>query len=238
MSPSLELAESRGVASTESSASHHYTANVLDSSDTNVYSNCNLDGLTVGDVRILPADCSGGQASRPVRCAAGSRRLHPEPPASLLVPIRGLAASPAAAEDPVRPADPPLAQAFAAEQQAASAAAEEQGVTAAAEDSAAALDDQVTASDEMQGHRPPPGLAIFTGVVAIGRTRYTYTMVGSNPLLRRAQNVVVPVTIIPLRLEFHDGTVLDPTAPDSCLGGQVPLDVTLQSPLFQDYDYG
>jgi hypothetical protein len=39
-------------------------------------------------------------------------------------------------------------------------------------------------------------------------------------------------------MEFVDGTVLDPSQPDTCLGGRTPVNVTLQSPLFQDYDYG
>jgi hypothetical protein len=128
---------------------------------------------------------------------------------ALLASFAGLAASPATGDDQVRPAAP---------------------------DS----DDSSAVSADQRGRRPPPPptLATFTGVVAVGRPRYSYTMVGTNPLLRRAQNVVVPMAIIPLRLEFPDGTVLDPTAPDACLGGRVPLAVTLQSPLFQDFDYG
>jgi hypothetical protein len=156
--------------------------------------------------------------------------------ASLLASLVGLAPTPATAEDQVRPADPSLVQAPAAQDQ--TLAADEQIAPA---DDPTAGDDQTPAAAEKRGHRPPPpppSLATFTGVVAVGRTRYTYTMVGTNPELRRAQNVAVPVVIVPLRLEFQDGTVLDPTAPDTCLGGRVPVDVTLQSPLFQDYDYG
>jgi hypothetical protein len=141
--------------------------------------------------------------------------------AALLASLAGLVAFPAAGEDPVRPADPSPAQAAASDQQAA------------------ASDQQAPGGDEKRGRRPPPPtLATFTGVVAVGRTRYTYVMVGSNPQLRRARNVVVPVAIVPMRLEFSDGTVLDPSQPDACLGGRVPLAVTLQSPLFQDFDYG
>ncbi|HEX7199157.1 MAG TPA: hypothetical protein VF213_06750, partial [Dongiaceae bacterium] len=130
---------------------------------------------------------------------------------SLLASFAGLAASPAAGEELARPADPSPV-------------------------SPSSLD-----LPAKRGRRPPPppALSTFTGVVAIGRTRYKYTMVGSNPQLRKARNVVVPVVIIPMRLEFNDGTVLDPSQPDSCLGGGLsPLTVTLQSPLFQDFDYG
>jgi hypothetical protein len=149
--------------------------------------------------------------------------------ATLSASLAGLAASPAAGDDLVRPADPALAQAAGAEEQVATA-----------DQQAAGTVEQAPASDEKRGHRPPPppSLATFTGVVAVGRTRYTYTMIGSNPELRLARNVVVPVAIIPMRLEFSDGTVLDPTQPDACLGGRLPLTVTLESPLFQDFDYG
>jgi len=95
------------------------------------------------------------------------------------------------------------------------------------------------ASEAVRAHRhPAPTLPTFTGVATVGSTQYRYTMVGTNPQVRRARNVVVPVLIIPMRLEFVGGTVLDPSQPDTCLGGLAPLAVTLQSPLFQDFDYG
>jgi hypothetical protein len=94
--------------------------------------------------------------------------------------------------------------------------------------------------EKTRPRRPPqPTLATFSGVVTLGRrTRYPYTMVGTNPQLRGARNVDVAVKIIPMRMEFGDGTVLDPNLPDACMGGRTALDVTLQSPLFEDYDYG
>lgn len=156
--------------------------------------------------------------------------------ASLLASFAALAASPAAGEDLVtdreaagaRLADPSPAAPPSIDPPASSALWQRQRSLA-----------EAPASAEKRGHRhPPPTLATFTGVATIGRTRYSYTMVGSNPQLRRARNVVVPVLIFPLRLEFSDGTVLDTTQPDACLGGLVPLTVTLQSPLFQDFDYG
>lgn len=78
--------------------------------------------------------------------------------ATLLAALAGLKASPATGEEPVRPADPSLAH-------------------------PAGFEEQAAGSEEKRGHRPPPPptLATFTGVVAVGRTRYTYTMVGSNP---------------------------------------------------------
>jgi hypothetical protein len=164
--------------------------------------------------------------------------------ATLLASLAGIAAPAASGQDPARPAaDPSLAQGSGPEDQAIASdeqivASDEQAVTS--QEQAAGSETQAPGADEKRGHRPPPppALATFTGVVAVGRTRYTYTMVGSNPALRRARNVVVPVAILPMRLEFADGTVLDPTQPDACLGGRVPLAVTLQSPLFQDFDYG
>jgi hypothetical protein len=47
------------------------------------------------------------------------------------------------------------------------------------------------------------------------------------------------VELIPVRFEFPDGTALDPRVPGSgCAGNGVPLQLALESPLFQDADYG
>jgi hypothetical protein len=77
-----------------------------------------------------------------------------------------------------------------------------------------------------------------SSIVAHGKL-YKFTMVGSNPFLRNAKKVTIPVQIIPVRFDFPDGTILDPAAPSSgCAGSGTPLNLTLQSPLFQDADYG
>ncbi len=90
--------------------------------------------------------------------------------------------------------------------------------------------------DEKRGGAP--ALATFRTTVLSRRKRYPLTMVGSNPFLRGAKNVIVPVQIFPVRFEFPDGTVLDPTEPNDCARGGAPLDLVLQSPLFADADYG
>jgi hypothetical protein len=151
--------------------------------------------------------------------------------ATLLASLAGIAASPAAPEDEVRAPDPAAAQTTAAGSAEQAASPEEQ---------VAVPEDQDAGSAEPAAHRPapPPPLATWSGAFPIGRKRYTYVMVGTNPMVKRARNTVVPVAIVPMRFVFHDGTVLDPTQPDACLGGRVPLNVTLLSPLFQDFDYG
>ncbi|HEY8019982.1 MAG TPA: hypothetical protein VIH93_02715 [Thermoanaerobaculia bacterium] len=93
-----------------------------------------------------------------------------------------------------------------------------------------------TPLDERKG--AATALATFRATILLHGKRYTFTMVGSNPFLRGAKNVVVPVQIFPVRFEFPDGTVLDPTEANDCAGGGAPLDLVLQSPLFQDADYG
>ncbi len=150
--------------------------------------------------------------------------------AALLASLAGIAAKPAAAEDEVSAPDPAAAQ-------TAAGSAEQ---AASPEEQVAVPEDQADGSAEPAAHRPapPPPLATWSGAFPIGRKRYTYVMVGTNPMVKRARNTVVPVAIVPMRFVFHDGTVLDPTQPDACLGGRVPLNVTLQSPLFQDFDYG
>jgi len=77
-----------------------------------------------------------------------------------------------------------------------------------------------------------------SSIVARGKL-FKFTMVGTNPFLRNAKKVTVPVQVIPVRFDFPDGTVLDPAAPNSgCAGDGTPLNLTLQSPLFQDAGYG
>ena len=62
-----------------------------------------------------------------------------------------------------------------------------------------------------------------SSIVARGKL-YRFTMVGANPSLRNARKATIPVQIIPVRLEFPDGTVLDPSAPSSgCAGSGTPL---------------
>jgi len=94
----------------------------------------------------------------------------------------------------------------------------------------------VSSLDEKRG--AAPGLATFKATILSRGKRYTFTMVGSNPFGRGAKNVIVPVQIFPIRFEFPDGTVLDPTEPNDCAGGAAPLDLILRSPLFQNSDYG
>jgi hypothetical protein len=147
--------------------------------------------------------------------------------ASLLASFAVLMASPAAGEDLGRPADPALAPSLSIDPPASSALVQDLSSPA-----------ETPAAEEKHHYHPPPALTTFSGVATVNRKRYTYTMVGANPQLRGARNVVVPVVILPVRLEFVDGTVLDPSQQDTCLGGHTPVNVTLQSPLFQDYDYG
>jgi hypothetical protein len=83
------------------------------------------------------------------------------------------------------------------------------------------------------------GLPTFSrNVVARGRS-YRFTMVGSDPFAPRSGQVVVPLQLIPVRVVFNDGTILDPTVPGpDCAGPGTPLTNTLQSPLLTDTDFG
>jgi hypothetical protein len=92
-----------------------------------------------------------------------------------------------------------------------------------------------------------PGLEKATGktiptftrkILARGKL-YQFTMVGSDPFVRKARNTVVPVQIIPVHFDFDDGSVFDPTAPSlPCEGDRTTLDLTQESPVFQSIDYG
>jgi hypothetical protein len=75
-------------------------------------------------------------------------------------------------------------------------------------------------------------------IVAHGKT-FRYTMVGSDPFVKKAKKIVIPVQIIPVRFEFDDGSVFDPTLPSlPCEGEETALNLAQESPVFQDTDYG
>jgi hypothetical protein len=78
----------------------------------------------------------------------------------------------------------------------------------------------------------------FTNSVLVGRKRYTFTMVGTDPSQRNAKNAVIPIVVIPVRSVFDDGTTLDATAPDPCAGDVTPLALVAESPIFLGADYG
>jgi hypothetical protein len=70
------------------------------------------------------------------------------------------------------------------------------------------------------------------GTFTVGSTAYGFTMLGTNPALGSA-TTTIPTILIPLRLVFSDGTVLDATGP---VFGETrsALTLTQQSPLFKD----
>jgi hypothetical protein len=75
-------------------------------------------------------------------------------------------------------------------------------------------------------------------IVARGKA-YRYTLVGSDPFVKNAKKVVVPMQIIPVRFEFDDGTFFDPTLPSPpCAGGGSALSRVLESPIVKSVNYG
>jgi len=74
-------------------------------------------------------------------------------------------------------------------------------------------------------------LANWTGSFLANGTTYSYTMLGTDPSLGSATTTASAI-LIPVKLEFADGTILDPTAP---VYGQTKSSVALteQSPLFK-----
>lgn len=74
-------------------------------------------------------------------------------------------------------------------------------------------------------------------VVARGKT-YKVTLVGSDPFVKGAPKVTVPMQIVPVRFEF-DGVPFDPTLPGpACAGGGSALSRVLESPIVQSVSYG
>lgn len=64
---------------------------------------------------------------------------------------------------------------------------------------------------------------------------YTYTMVGQSPMTAGSGTTTINVPIVPLRLVFADGTVLDPSVVDSgCSSEGSALSLLEQSPIFNN----
>jgi hypothetical protein len=68
----------------------------------------------------------------------------------------------------------------------------------------------------------------WSGSFTYQGTTYPYTMVGTDPAAG-SKTTSVPVKLVPLRLVFADGTVLD---------GSAKAGLTIQSPMFQTTDVG
>jgi hypothetical protein len=75
----------------------------------------------------------------------------------------------------------------------------------------------------------------WSGVFTASGFTYSFTMLGTNPALG-SQTTTIPALLIPLRLQFSDGTVLDATTP--AFGEtRSALNLTRRSPLFRDYPF-
>jgi hypothetical protein len=98
---------------------------------------------------------------------------------------------------------------------------------------------RLPAPEEPELEKAAVTLPTFTrSIVARGKT-YKYTMVGSDPFVKNAKPVAVPLQIIPVRFEFDDGTLFDPTLPSpDCAGGGSALSRVLDSPIVKSVNYG
>jgi hypothetical protein len=65
---------------------------------------------------------------------------------------------------------------------------------------------------------------------------YTGQMVGRSPFYHGFRSTVIQSFLIPVRLTFSDGTVLDPTTSNACLGATT-LSVVQNSPIFRTTDW-
>ena len=66
--------------------------------------------------------------------------------------------------------------------------------------------------------------------------RYSGQMVGRSPFYHGYRSTTIQSYLIPVKLTFSDGTVLDPSTTNSCLGATT-LSVVQNSPVFQTTDW-
>lgn len=84
-----------------------------------------------------------------------------------------------------------------------------------------------------------PAIPTFSHEIEARGRPYFFTLVGSDPFVKNAKKIVVPVQIVPVRFEFDDGTILDPSLPNSaCVPGRSALRLVQESPLFLNVNYG
>jgi hypothetical protein len=76
----------------------------------------------------------------------------------------------------------------------------------------------------------------FSLVSPFDKLSYSGQMVGRSPFYHGYRSTVVQSYLIPVKLTFSDGTVLDPTVSNSCLGATT-LSVVQNSPIFQTTDW-
>jgi len=65
---------------------------------------------------------------------------------------------------------------------------------------------------------------------------YSGQMVGRSPFFHGYRSTTIPSYLIPVKLTFSDGTVLDPTTSNVCLG-DTTVNVVKNSPVFQPTDW-
>jgi hypothetical protein len=76
----------------------------------------------------------------------------------------------------------------------------------------------------------------YSLVSPFDKLSYSGQMVGRSPFYHGYRSTVIQSYLIPVKLTFSDGTVLDPTTSNSCLGATT-LSVVQNSPIFQTTDW-
>lgn len=66
---------------------------------------------------------------------------------------------------------------------------------------------------------------------------YSGLMVGRDPSYHGHRATKIPTILLPVRFTFSDGTVLDPSSPDTCIGNNSVVGLVTNSPIFQNASY-
>lgn len=77
----------------------------------------------------------------------------------------------------------------------------------------------------------------YSVVSPVDGLSYSGSIVGRNPAYHGHRSTRIPTILVPVRLTFSDGTIIDPTAPDPCIGNNNVTRLVTNSPIFTNSSY-
>lgn len=77
----------------------------------------------------------------------------------------------------------------------------------------------------------------YSLISSIDNISYGGFMIGASPLFHGHRTTTIQAYLVPIVMEFSDGTILNPNASNPCIGGNSVLTLVEGSPIFQNASY-